>query len=172
MATARTADEVDAIWINTGVVFRVIHGVDDVLRGQIGSAGLGLVVNASEIWGDHHPAALLGQAHEHGALFDAARPGVQEDQQRHGGAGQILGRGLGLVVDDFLRRTVLGADHVDGHFERQCFHLIGGRSFCRFSRDEGHAGSQGGDGLHLAEVRSFALMKSISFGCFTSGAPG
>ena len=158
MSAARAAHEVDTVRINAGVGLGVFHRVDDVLRGQVGGAGLRVVIDAAESRGDHHPTALLSQSDKHGPLFDTSAPAVEEDQQRYGRSGEILRRGVGLVIDDLLWRTVLGAGDVDRHLERYRFHLFGGRSLGGFSREERHAGKQGGDGLHLAEGRRWALI--------------
>ena len=92
------------------------------------------------------------------ALFEVTAPRVQEDHERNGGAGGVMRRGVGLVIDDLLRRAVLGAGDVDRHLERYRFHLLSGGTFGGFGREERHARKQGGDGLHLAEGRRWALI--------------
>ena len=81
VAAAGTADEIDAISINAGVCLGVFNCIDDILRGQVGGAGFGAVVNPPESGCDHHPPALLGQSDKRWGLLDASAPAVQEDQE-------------------------------------------------------------------------------------------
>ena len=152
MAAAGAADEVDAGSIDTCVATGVGDGVEDVLRGQVRGAGFRPAVRTAEIGSDEHPAHLLGLGDPRRALLEAAAPRVQEDDERHRGAGGVMGGGLRSPIDDFLQGAILRARDIDGELHRGRARLRGGRTF---RRDLGFGG-EGDDGEEEREESHFS----------------
>lgn len=159
VAAAGAADEVDAGGVDPRVAAGVGHGVEDVLRGEVGCAGLGAAIGAAEIRGDEHPAHFLGLVDPRRALFEAAAPGVQEDHQRYRGAGGVRRGRVRPPIDHLLEGAVFRARDVHGQFHRGRAGLGGGRAL---RRDLGFGGE--GEGReeeraepHFSSGRKYAL---------------